>query len=252
MLNFFDAYCALGHLSAPVFGQEFPSADDLLAVMAATQISEALVYSPTAYEYDPVTGNEILQTEIAGYSNLHPCWVLLPPSTGEMASPTQLLGQMQQNNVRAARLCPSPVRNNFSLADWCIGSLLRVLADATVPVFLDVLEITWAELASILSRYKKLPIILTGVTYRLDRYLYPLWDRHSNLYVEISGYQGYYAIEAVVQRFGPERLLFGTNMPTYNPGATVSAVTYAEISNEAKSLIAAANLRRLLEAAYVG
>jgi predicted TIM-barrel fold metal-dependent hydrolase len=72
------------------------------------------------------------------------------------------------------------------------------------------------------------------------------------LYVEISGYQGYQAIEAVVGRFGPERLLFGTNIPTFSPGGAIAAVTYADISDDAKSLIAGGNLRRLLEAAYAG
>jgi predicted TIM-barrel fold metal-dependent hydrolase len=68
--------------------------------------------------------------------------------------------------------------------------------------------------------------------------------------VEISGYQGLLAVEAVVKRFGAERLLFGTNLPTFNPGAAVTTVMYADIAEEDKSLIAAGNLRRLLESAY--
>jgi hypothetical protein len=251
-LDFFDAYCALGHLSAPVFGQEFATAAGLSAALAEAHISEALVYSPTAYEYDPPTGNALLQADIAGHANLHPCWVLLPPATGEMPPPPQLLSLMRQQNVRAVRLSPSPMRNNFSLAAWCAGPLLQALAEAAIPLFLSMTEVTWSEIASLLSDYEKLPLVLTGVTYRLDRYLYPLWARHQNLYVEISGYQGYQAIEAVVKRFGPERLLFGTNMPVFSPGAAIAAVTYAVISDEAKSLVAGGNLRRLLEAAYAG
>jgi predicted TIM-barrel fold metal-dependent hydrolase len=252
MLNFFDAYCALGHLSAPVFGQEFATAADLSAALAEAHISEALVYSPTASEYDPSTGNELLQADIAGHANLHPCWVLLPPSTAEVPPPPQLLNLMQQHKVRAVRLCPSSARNNFSLAAWCSGPLLQVLAEAAIPLFLSLTEVTWSEIAALLSDYEKLPLILTGVTYRLDRYLYPLWAQHQNLYVEISGYQGYQAIEAVVSRFGPGRLLFGTNMPVFSPGGAIAAVTYAAISDEAKSSIAGGNLRRLLEAAYAG
>jgi predicted TIM-barrel fold metal-dependent hydrolase len=211
MFTFFDAYCGLG---------------------------------------DPVTGNTLLMEAIAGHANLHPCWVLLPPATGEMPPPAQLLEQMQQQGIRAARLCPSPARNNFSLADWCSGPLLAALANAHVPLFLDQGEASWGEIESLLARYPDLPLALVGVTYRIDRYLYPLWEQHDNLFVEISGYQGLLAIEAVVNRFGPERLLFGTNLPTYNPGAAITTVMYAQIADEAKSLIAGGNLRRLLEAAY--
>ncbi|MCB9107361.1 MAG: amidohydrolase family protein [Anaerolineales bacterium] len=252
MLNFFDAYCALGHMSAPVFGQEFATAAALSAALSEAHISEALVYSPAAYEYDPSVGNQMLQADLADHPNMHPCWVLLPPATGEMPPLPQLLSLMQQQNVRAVRLCPSPARNNFSLAAWSAGPLLQALAEAAVPLFLDLSEVTWSEVAALLSDYATLPLVLTGVTYRLDRYLYPLWSQHQNLYVDTSGYQGFYAIEAVVTRFGSERLLFGTNMPVYSPGAAIAAVTYADISDGAKSLIAGGNLRRLLEAAYAG
>jgi hypothetical protein len=252
MLNFFDAYCALGPMSAPVFGQEFATAADLSATLSEAHTSEALVYSPVAYEYAPSIGNQALQASLAGHANLHPCWVLLPPATGELPPPPQLLNQMQQQNVRAVRLCPSPARNNFSLATWSAGPLLQALAEATIPLFLDLSEVTWSEVASLLRDYVALPLVLTGLTYRLDRYLYPLWSQYQNLYVDTSGYQGFQAIEAVVKRFGPERLLFGTNMPVYSPGAAIAAVTYADLSDEAKILIAGGNLRRLLEAAYAG
>jgi hypothetical protein len=250
MLTFFDAYCGLGQLSHPILGQEFASADELLRELAHAQIGEALVYNPASYEYDPATGNAQLNEAIAGHPNLHPCWVLLPPGTGEMPPPAELLDSMQQQGVRAARLCPSPARNNFSLAEWCSGALLAALAAAHVPLFLDQSEVSWGEIAGLLARYPDLPLVLTGVSYRLDRYLYPLWETHANLYVELSGYQGLLAVEAVVRRFGPERLLFGTNLPTYTPGAAVTMLQYADIPEADKQLIAAGNLRRLLEAAH--
>jgi predicted TIM-barrel fold metal-dependent hydrolase len=68
--------------------------------------------------------------------------------------------------------------------------------------------------------------------------------------VEISGYQGLHSIAATVRRFGPERLLFGTHMPLFTPGAAIAAVTYADISETERALIAADNLHRLLEATH--
>lgn len=250
MTTFFDCYCGLGALSAPAFGQEFSTADALQAALAEAGIAEALVYSPVAYEYDPAIGNQFLMEAIAGHENLHPCWVLLPPATGELPSPDELLALMAAQKVRAARLAPGASRNNFSLADWSIGPLLAALAAARVPIFIDQEEIAWPDVASILHRYPNLPLVLTGVTYRLDRYLYPLWERHANLHVEISGYQGLHSIAATVRRFGPERLLFGTHMPRFTPGAAIAAVTYAGVSDTERALIAHGNLRRLLEAAH--
>lgn len=246
----FDAYCALGPLTAPVFGQEFITAADLLTAMAETGVAEALVYSPVAYEYDPGEGNARLMDEIAGHDNLHPCWVLLPPATRELPPPDALLEEMRQANVRAARLCPSPTRNNFSLGDWCSGPLLRALEAAHVPTFIDLSETSWDGLASLLARHPQLPVVLTGVTYRVDRYLYALWEQFDTLHIDISGYQGLHALEGAVARFGAERLLFGSNAPLYGAGAAVTTLGYAAISPEEKERIAAGNLRLLLEAAH--
>ena len=250
MISYFDAYCALGPLTAPTFGQEFTTTDELLAAMEHAGIAEALVYSPAAYEYDPVAGNAALMKAVAGHDNLHPCWVLLPPATREMLPPDRLLAEMQTQGVHAARLCPGPLRNNFSLDEWCSGALLALLAAASVPLFLDLDEVTWEDIASLLARHSHLPIVLTGVTYRIDRLLYPLWEQYENLYVELSGYQGYLAIEAMVKRFGPQRLLFGSHMPRFASGASIAAAAYADISDDAKALIAGDNLRRLLGGVY--
>jgi predicted TIM-barrel fold metal-dependent hydrolase len=54
------------------------------------------------------------------------------------------------------------------------------------------------------------------------------------------------AIEDIVKHFGPESLLFGTNMPQYTGTAAVSLLTYADISREDKQAIAGDNLRNLL------
>jgi len=224
-LDFFDAYCAFGPLGAPGFSQEFVTAGDLLRAMDEVGIKHALVYSTVARELDPNLGNTHLIEAIRSQERLHSCWVLVPHYTGEMPPPGELIPILQQNGVRAVRLYPGPDGHNLA----CV---------------------TWDLLATMLMQYPPLPLVLTGLTYRADRYLYPLWDAHANLYVETSGYQGHHAVEAVVSRFGPERLLFGTNMPRYSPGAAIAAITYADISPEAKSAIAGDNLFRLLETAY--
>src|SRR5262249_17503591 len=69
--------------------------------------------------------------------------------------------------------------------------------------------------------YPDLPVVLTRCGYRADRYLFPLWEAHRNLYVETSGYVVHAALARVAGRFGPERLLFGTGLPDVAPGAAV-------------------------------
>ena len=53
-------------------------------------------------------------------------------------------------------------------------------------------------------------------------------------------------IEDVCAKFGAERILFGSSLPYGAGSAAVSMITYANISEEEKELIASGNLERLL------
>jgi len=55
--------------------------------------------------------------------------------------------------------------------------------------------------------------------------------------------------EDVVERFGPRRILFGTNMPACTGTAAVSMLTYADIPREAKEAIAGGTVRSLMKEA---
>jgi predicted TIM-barrel fold metal-dependent hydrolase len=249
MIRLFDCNAVLGPLTAAVT-RDLPTASELLAEMDRVGIARSLVYHSLAREWHAPTGNEKLLNAVADSERLEPCWVLLPPATGEMLPPEELLRQMQASGVHAARLFPGPDTHNFSLAAWCSGTLLAVLEEARVPTFMDLDQTDWETLADLLDRHPHLPIVLTNVSYRIDRYLYPLWERHGNLFVELSSYQGQNAIEAVCERFGAERLLFGTNLPEFEAGPTIAHLAYAEISEPTRSAIAGGNLEGLLAGAY--
>jgi hypothetical protein len=53
-------------------------------------------------------------------------------------------------------------------------------------------------------------------------------------------------VDFITERWGAERLLFGSNWPLLNHGQTLAMLTCAEVTDEQKLLIAGGNLRRLL------
>ena len=72
-------------------------------------------------------------------------------------------------------------------------------------------------------------------------------QRCPNLYLETcSSTVDYGYIEAAVEALGPERLVFGTDMPLLDPHVQVAKITGAKISAEAKQLILGGNMARLL------
>lgn len=100
------------------------------------------------------------------------------------------------------------------------------------------------------GRHPDLPLILNQsarVSWRTNRPIWPLWEIHENLYLDTAENHESGYIERIVERFGPGRLLFGTGLPQWAPGAAIVAISRARIDDDAKRQIASGNLKRLLE-----
>jgi predicted TIM-barrel fold metal-dependent hydrolase len=242
--SFFDCHCMIGRRTERDPG-EIWRVDQLLTDMAYFGIARTLVFHALAKEYAPSVGNERLLEEIEGRESLYGCWVALPPHTGEMPKPEAFVRTMIRARVRAVRVFPK--LHSFSLDEWCCGPLWKALEARRVPVLIDRDQVEWSEVWELCNAHPNLPVILTGVGYREDRKLYPLFEACDNLYVEISWYGVHLGIEEVCRRFGAGRLLFGTRMPFFTPGTALTAVRYAQISSEEKRRIAGETLQRLLE-----
>lgn len=249
-LKFFDCNCSVGRVAYP-FLLDISDAAGLRCEMDTAGIEEALVFHTMARDTDPPTGNSRLHEEIATAPGLHPVWVVLPHHTGEISKPEKLLKEMKEKGVKAVRIYPMRDFHSFSTSEWNAGELLSALEDARVPLMIDAEIMSWDSVQTILKDHPRLPVIGTNVTYRHNRFLYPLFDQFENLYVEISRFYAAGVIEDIVERFGPERILFGTNMPQCTGTTSVSMITYADVSHEAKEKIAGGTLRTLLKEALL-
>ena len=247
-LAFFDCNCLVGRVPHPYIF-DISDAAGLRSEMDTAGIEEALVFHTIARDADPPLGNSLLHDEISKVNGLHPAWVVFPHHTEEMSRPSELLKDMEKKDVRAVRMYPTKDYHSFSLSEWCSGELLSALEEARVPLMLDLEIVWWEAIQKVLDNHPRLPVIATNVSYRHNRFSYPLFEKYENLYVETSRYFGAGTIEDVVSRFGPRPILFGTNIPQYTGTAAVSMLTYAEISAEDKQAIAGGNLRNLLKEA---
>lgn len=246
-LKFFDcnAYFGLRKVQMP---GSFSTKEDLIKNMELYGIERALVTHAFARELDPVEGNARLMSEIKNETNLAPIWVALPHHTGEFPKPDKLISMMKEQDVRGVTLLASPAYYFFSLSEWNCGDLYDALEDARIPLFLGYpqLDPNLDGLYKILKKHSKLPVVLTNANYRIARNLYPLLSRFDNLYVETFGFKAQDGIEDICDKFGAERLIFGSGMPESSGGGAVTMITYANISFEEKQMIASGNLEKLL------
>jgi predicted TIM-barrel fold metal-dependent hydrolase len=244
LCNFFDCNCLVSQRITRDEKEPYTLAQ-LEADMDYFGIAEALVTHTLSKEYDPQVGNEQLLKEIRKRPRLHGCFVFVPGATREQGPVREALGAMLRRGVRAVRLYPK--LQTFQLDEWCCGDLLETLEERGVPLFIDLDQADWREIASVCERHRSLPVVVMSTGYRINRIVYPLMERCGNLRIETSLYCVHRGIEDVCRRFGAERLLFGTKWPFHTPGPAITQITYAEISDEDKHKISGDNLRELLK-----
>jgi hypothetical protein len=246
MVNFIDSNVMIGPQTVPQIGS-FTDVDTLKRLMQRVGIAKALVYSSLSREYDPMSGNRWLIETLKGDAALWPVWVVLPGLTGEFMDETQLPGELARHGVKTVRIFSGAADFNFSLHELVVGKLFGVLEDYRIPLLVDYAATNLFQMVDLLEKHRKLKLILTNVSHRIERDLYPLLDRYSNFYIETSTYRVHRGIEAIVRRFGSERLIFGSGLPVFSAGSAVTMITHAEISEADKANIAFRNLERLLE-----
>lgn len=243
-LSFFDCNCMIGKRSDRKEGEPW-SLDSLCQDMEYFGITDTLVSNALSKDFDPITGNRELIQIISGQHNLHPVWTIVPSPSAEIQSPKQFLEESEINGVEAFTAFPK--LHNFSMMGWTIGPLLGEIEKLRAPLLLPFSETSWDEVHSICTSYPRLPVIVHTVNYRQLRYLLPLWDKHLNLYVDISWFSIVDIIPFLEKNNFLDRLLFGTNYPIYTPGAAVTMVTYSGTNDDVKKKIAGNNLRKLLQ-----
>lgn len=240
-MEYFDCNALVGVLGSDPEGVELSTAG-LLEEMGRYEIRQALVASTAELEYNAQAGNRFLAREIAAHPNLFPLYALTP-DPGALEEVAALL----PSRPFAALLLPDVQHHNFSLREWCAGPLLAELERHRIPVFLRSALAGWEEVEAVLEAHPKLPVVVTHPGYRADRYIYPLARRYPRLFIETSMYVGHRQLEEFAGNFGAARLLFGTNLPYYTPGAAVAVLAYARLNAADRARVAGGNLHELLE-----
>jgi predicted TIM-barrel fold metal-dependent hydrolase len=220
------------------------SVDDLLADMNTRGIADALVTHALCRDYDAAVGNQELSRVLAGTSALHACWAVLPPSTGETPAPDVFLREMLAKDVVAAVAYPRA--HNFSLSEWSIGPLLSALEDYRFPLLVPFGQSDWEEIQRLCSEHASLPVIVTGLNYRQLRFLLPLWEKYRNLFVDLSWFSVHDGLAYLAERGVLRQVLFGTNYPLYEPGAAVTMVTYANLRDDERAMVAGGTIREII------
>jgi hypothetical protein len=244
-MRFFDCNASYGKTATPPL-RYASSADELVEEMRFCGVEKALVYHSSMRFGCPNEWNSVIVGQTIK-RNLIPTWTILPHQTGEQLPPKEFVAELEASGIRALRAFPG--EHHYRLDRRTFGELFDILSDRKIPLFVKQDIVSIGEL---LREFPSLTVVaLNQGPHSIERYLRPIMDEFPRLYLETSHYIVDGVIEGFCERYGPDRLLFGTAYPNNPMGGALLRLAHAEIDEEAKSLIGAKNLERLLAEAQV-
>jgi len=248
-----------GMIGQPVFEphygcyNKYSNSDSLIQSMNYYGVDYALTSHYQALFGNPMHFNELLLTEIRGKKRLFPCWYVLPHHTSEMLAPEKLIGKLISKGIKAVRIPFGEYNQCFN--EWILSELFELFEENGILTIFQLPtmgvpvpqrgDYFFDKLYSICKAHSSLNVVCAG---RL-RSFYPVMEKCENLLFSLEYDPHPNLIEELCEKFGANRVLFGT---PYNEnvreisGMTMMMISYAEISDYEKSLIAGGNLAKLL------
>jgi len=246
-MEWIDACCIAGTARDDTDGEA--AAKRLLAEMERLRIARTLVVS----RWMPSLATDAVNAQIfddCAYSESLLPVVEVTPEGGEyfLDRPQDAIDDFIARGAAAGT--PRCAKNAYPLSAWCAGKLLAAMQKRRLPLMVWLNEdIGYEQLFTLLGEYPELPVLLQGVPRDgYQRCLFPLMERFANLFlVYWTRFSVHLGLEYIVEHFGHEQVVWGSNYPESEGGAGITGLTYGLVSDEAKAAIAGGNMKRLLE-----
>ncbi len=237
----------INHENYPVYERvrQAKDAHALLEEMDFVGVDQALIYHQGMFDVSPEYGNpRTIQEVSACPERLLATWAVLPPITEPQFAPGVLFPAMKREGVVALRAFPG--WNRYVLCRVTMGDLLDAVTKAFIPLFLSPMD-GWEYIYGVLDQFPNLTVVITNYgLWGSDRYVFPLVNAYKNVYFDTSDYQELGGYRTFVNRFGADRLLFGSNFPMDNIGGTLATLVGAGLTSSQVEQIAHLNIERLL------
>ena len=243
MMKLFDARVFVGPDRARQSYQTPANGDAIVRMLEKYGIARALVTS--FHDANSLTrSNQITFQAAARDDRLVPCPVVIPGLPDETGDIDQQVAALIEQGARCVAYYPRST--NIIHHKLVHGRLFTTLAQRRLPMVVVVDEMSLEEIVDVLEAYPGLRVIYSGVNYRTARSLYPVMNAFRNLHVTIC--PPFYinqGIEAMIREVGVGQLLYGSDFPRSEPGASIAYLAYADITDDDKARIGFENLDRL-------
>jgi predicted TIM-barrel fold metal-dependent hydrolase len=216
----------------------------LVEDMQYYRIHAAAVYSNPAKEYSFVQGNNELFGEIDN-KRIFGVATVIPGLKYEVPNHIEYLDSLVNKGAKAF-IC-FPKKLTHSIRPVYLENLASFMVEKQLPLFLDIANTSWDDISESLKAFPELKIVVLNASWGDNRYVFPLMDKFSNLFIDISSNQANDILDNCKLHFGIDRVLFGSNYPYKVCGAVKSLIEYSRLSESDKDKVAYKNAAALLK-----
>lgn len=249
-IKFFDCNCRLG--LAMNGGLCAADASELLAEMDYAGVEKALVRHINT-DIDICFSNELLSSRVNAdrSGRLTGVWTILPSQCHELPEPDQFFAAFKANRIGAVTLYP--VEHRYVPCRLTLGKILDAAAERKVPVLLNGFAGRWPELYEFMKEFPKLTCIYIEKCgkWGSDRNIRPLLENYPGFHFDTAGYWVPEGLRDLADEYGAERIVYGSNYPTYNQGNGMLQLKFCGLKPEQAAAIAGKNLENLLKGAQL-
>lgn len=234
------------HLGVSAFFHMAADADDLVRLADAAGFEKLFVTELNALFYDMREGNDALAAQVARHPDRLIGYVSVPtPRLGRRAV-EEVRRCHEQYGFRGLKIYSHP---EASIAEDGTYALLEAAAERNMPILSHTTPDECDQLMNAVPEARLVMAHMGGHPYAFGDWhrAVAVAKKHANLLLDTASSQiDNGMIEWAVAELGPERILFGTDMPLLDPYTQLAKITGAEIGHEAKARILGGNLQDLL------
>ena len=246
-MKIIDAYCGIG----PWWTRDKlqpAEASETLAIMDYCGVDSALVFSNLLFAPAwPGDANALVAEAARKQPRFISTFVLAPRPYDDSRKPQDWLPEMRAAGAKAVWLWPQANRQGHGLIPWVVDGIFEFCVAHRLPLLLSMEGVEPARIDEICGDFPQLALVLAGMSYNVDHWLFPLLRRRRQVRACLGqAYIPPLGVERFVRHFGPERLVFGSGLPFFGPGGLIGHVMYANIPDAAKEQILSGNIEALM------
>ena len=235
------------HVGTSVFFHMQADEDLLVRQADAAGFDRLFITELNALFYDMRQGNDALARRVARYPDRLIGYVSVPTPRLTAAAVEEVRRCHEQYGFRGLKIYSHP---EASIAEPGTFALLEAAAQYGMPILAHTTPDECDYLMEHVPAARLLMAHMGGHPYAFGDWhrAVAVAKKHENLLLDTASSQiDNGMIEWAVAELGPEKILFGSDMPLLDPHTQFAKVSGADINDQAKALILGGNLARLLE-----